>query len=323
MAVGDGVTESDATQRVRQNQGDVLVPRESKARRVLTASFVVLAVSAIAALALPPKFLVAARAALFNRRLAFSEFRSLYDLPPGQWVEQEEPALVTAARQELLRRTPELVGWLTSPRQPAQAEAAAILGLLPSVELGCRAPRDLFEKSAALLRAATRACCSDYVEVFQLLASLRGLATREISNARHTYVEYWDAEYRHWNLIDPTFRLVASQPTGLPADALEVAMAAAPLDVTWHPIEGRSDSHARVRFYSAPEAFATLVVTERSDILAQDAFDRHLRFLPKALAQFVELVLGQRPRWSEGHLDVQPASAAPEAARDVGGRGMK
>lgn len=263
-------------------------------------------------LSLPPCRLVAARAALFNRRIDLAEFRPRAALPPGRWIAQETPAALVAARHELVRRRPDLEAWLASPRAADPDEAAGIVARLRSTRREC-SQSELFDKATGLLGGTATACCSDFVEVFQLLASLRGLATREIANARHNHVEYWDTVRGRWSVPDPMFGRAALGADGTPTGALDLALGAeggggagrASLAVTWHPVAGRAPTPepALAAFYASPDAFRRLVVTERSNVAAQAAVDRRLRFLPKPAAQLVELLTGARPRWTEMRLD--------------------
>lgn len=287
-----------------------------RATRTLCALALV-TLSAGALLSITPRRLIAMRAAVFNRHIDLEEFRARAALPPGRWIAQDSPAALTAARDELVRRRPELEAWLASPRAADPDEADGIVARLHSNGMACSPSRELAGKAADLLGGTGTACCSDFVEVFQLLASLRGLATREIANARHNYVEYWDTTRARWSVLDPMFGRSALRPDGTPASALDVtlgtdgdegtARGADRTPVSWRLVAGRAPMPALASFYASPEAFRRLVVTERSDVAAQDAFDRRLRFLPKPAAQLVELLTGARPRWTE--LRVEPAAA--------------
>ena len=285
--------------------------RRLTAPRALAAALLALAAGAIAVSALPVERLLAVRSALFNHHVALADFRGRARLPPDGWIGQETPEARAVARRALLARLPAAEAWLDAPGGSAADEAAALLARLPSTPMVCSRSRDLIDKAVGLLGGATTGCCSDFVEVFQLLASLRGLPTREIANQKHNYLEYWDAGHARWNLVDPTFGLVALGPSGAPVGALDVALGPDPTAITWRPVAARTPVSPQAASYSSPEAFRTLVVTERSDVVAQDAFDRRVRFLPKPVAQLIELTLGVRPRWTEVHLDAAASSAGP------------
>ena len=202
-----------------------------------------LAASATATLALPAGPLLAARSAIFNRPVALAAYREHARLPPDGWVRQESPAALEPARRALLDRLPSLEAWLSAPRATAPEEATALLAMLRPTPMVCSRRRDLLDKTVELLGGGGTACCSDFVEVFQLLASLRGVATREVATARHNYVEYWDTARGAWSLVDPTFGVMATGPAGSAVGALALALAPSAASVTC----GRSEPGRRPR----------------------------------------------------------------------------
>jgi hypothetical protein len=102
------------------------------------------------------------------------------------------------------------------------------------------------------------------------------------------------------------FNLTAVDERGAPLGALQVATNVPSHGTVWRPLSPRprpSWSLTDFPLVSSDQAFRKLVITEGADVVVQDAADARLGWLPKPAAQFIELIAGLRPRWTEVTFD--------------------
>ncbi len=180
----------------------------------------------------------------------------------------------------------------------------AILKKLPGPgKNGCGTVRSLSDKIRSLALSSGYGCCSDFTKVFQVIASANGLAAREVLNSIHNFIEVWEPRETRWIFVDPQFGLLATDPDGTYLGAMQIARSARSHKVIkWifisKGVAFADQWRAAHSLYASPIAWSEIRMPMGSDVVAQDAFDRRIRPLPRLPAQLIAYLTGARPTFA-------------------------
>ena len=191
---------------------------------------------------------------------------------------------------------------------PTTQRLVAMVELLPGLGgHGCGTVSDIGEKAAILRDNARYGCCSDFNEVFLLLALATGTAARELNTSLHTFAEVWLPESKAWMLVDAQFGLVVHAPGSRSGymsawDVRQTILRTGSVDFVRLP---KRDANAAQRerlirsYYLDRESWWTLRIVQRSDVVSQSQFLTAAVRHAKRLVQFVAHMLRVLPQQDE------------------------
>jgi len=246
--------------------------------------------------------LVAVRDYLFTRYPAPDEWLPQYDqlgrLRDSPSFHRDHPDTARAAIPAELDRA------LSAGLRTAftfEDSIRTMVGALPGFGNGsCGPPYPLTEKLSRMARGTGDGCCSDFTEVFLLLAEAHGMLAREVTNSAHTFNEVWSAARGRWMLVDPQFGLVATDSAGAWIGGNDVGSAArAGKPVQWGAIKStvpaRQSVAAASRLFTGESKWREFRIVAGADVVRQDRDFHAYSFLGKPIAQALEFVRGTRP----------------------------
>lgn len=190
---------------------------------------------------------------------------------------------------------------------PTVARIKALVALNPGVGgFGCGTVSAIEEKAAILRDNNSYGCCSDFNEVFILLAVATGTVAREISTSLHTFSEVWAPEFGEWLHVDSQFGLMSKSK-----DTRSGFLS------TWG-VRQQIISHGRVDFLhlpkmAAPSRISSLIdiyyydtaawshvrIVRSSDVVSQSEFLTAIGRKAKLITYFIAHLLGYLPRFDE------------------------
>lgn len=131
-------------------------------------------------------------------------------------------------------------------------------------------------------------CCSDYVQSFIALASLKGMFVRELFTTQHNMVEVYSPDTAKWVWFDPFYSLLAKGPAGELLSAIEVHTYANENKDFYFEYIGQAHNlnpqpvrHGRHEWeeYSLPGWASKLVVVLGNDVFSEDIYYERVGFL--------------------------------------------
>lgn len=242
------------------------------------------------------------RAALFTEIV---EDRSSFELGPENQSSRfmADSEISKTAWREQSRREVEYVDRILSLEGSATERAKAMVPIF-SRNGGtkiCGGFRDLTDTLQRIGTDDGYGCCSDHSVSFLALASISGLAAREMIHADHVFAEFYDPDAGQWVWIDPQFALMARTESGRYLSLLELRdryLEDRPpvfefIGNEYHDLLGRDPS--RHHYYDEASDFAVYSATWGSNVFEQDDFNRRFEFLPIPVRQLLGLITGQLP----------------------------
>lgn len=141
-------------------------------------------------------------------------------------------------------------------------------------------------------------CCSDHTMVFLAIAAFDGVFARELHNAEHTFVEYWNPNEQRYVWLDPYLALRAVK-NGKYLSLSEM------LDLIDHSNDwefefiGAENPVRKLDLKQVaglrPQDFAKIGMTLGNDVYAEDLADQNLRFFSRPIAQALLLITRKKP----------------------------
>lgn len=292
-----------------------MASRRSVLLRSILLVVVLLAPLAITATERSPvrRLLLAVRDVIFTRQASATEQMAIYD-SLGAFD-------MTSVRfsRDSLREARDFLGepaWTISAK-PATVEQtlAPIMALLPtSGGVGCGTIRRLHRKVSAIRAGSRYGCCSDFVEVFQLVATANGLRTREVQNVEHAFAEFWFAAEARWIMIDPQEGMLVADADGCLLSSREFGtrvLKGLPLLYRRLRIAQPDPNFGRfIEHNYGKSRWSYLRITDGADVLSQDRADEALALLPQSVAQLTTFLLGRRPGYIELSSEIFDADAS-------------
>ncbi len=160
----------------------------------------------------------------------------------------------------------------------------------------CGEYADLLDAMQRLARGS-EGCCSDHTMVFLAVANFDGVFARELHNAEHTFVEYWNPMEERYVWLDPYLGLRAKSKgryVGV-SDMLDLI----DQGETWEfEFVGAENPVRRIDVRKVkglrPQDFVKVGMTLGNDVYAEDRAVRDLRFFPRPVAQALMLISGKQ-----------------------------
>lgn len=275
--------------------------------------------------------LVEIRSALFTEVVTD---RSVFEAPPeaitANGFRVDPPEAVAAWKRRLRREVPYLSG---VEFEAGTTALEKVRELVPRFSRNggccCGTSRNLLHNVRRLPKGTGEGCCSDHAEVFNALAAVFGVFSREARHSSHTFSEFWDESLGKWVWVDTHYAVYAVDEDARPLSLLELrdrvvdgGRVRFEFIGNQHHRFSSSDPEVRRPFeikYDETEDFAELAYTWGNDVFSQDRFGKRLAFLPRPVRQSVGLSTGRLPSYRILADEGSPGGHAIGRLRLVGG----
>ncbi len=249
---------------------------------------------------------IAVRELLFSSKLSVSESKIQVFGPPRQHLLES-----IERNHEKARRIADSV--YGKPRMDA-------ISALPTVEriktmaalnsgvggFGCGTVSAIKEKAAILRDNDSYGCCSDFNEIFIMLAIATNTIAREVSTSLHTFSDVWAPEFGEWIHVDSQFGLMSKSnntKSGFLSSwgVRQQILRHGRIDFLYLPKEAeklRVESLIETYYYDRA-AWSHVRLVRSSDVVSQSEFLTDIGQKAKLTTYFVAHLFGYLPRFDE------------------------
>lgn len=171
---------------------------------------------------------------------------------------------------------------------------------------GCGTIADIETKARVLFANMNFGCCSDFNEIFVLLAVATSTVVREVNTETHTFSEVWVPEFNEWVLVDSQFGLLVKLTNTRSGYASAYLTRERILKET--PLEfffvDKIDGQFRVpnlinRYYYDRVAWQTFRVVPASNVVSQSQFLADYQRATKLAIYFAAYLMGKLPKYEK------------------------
>ncbi len=149
-------------------------------------------------------------------------------------------------------------------------------------------------------------CCSDFAQVFIFFTHLNKIKSREISNAEHTFNEFYSTDLGKWVFVDLNWKLIALDSKMTPLSVFEIKQRLdSKQSVNFYKVKNNklflindlNEISPIVAEYYMGKSFNFLMITNGVNIQEIDKWNKDLSILPKSIRQFILLLIGIEPNY--------------------------